>query len=76
MTTGINGQKTCILRTDEKYDANWHHWAGKGLTPYTRIYHHLPPKCSGVCCTIFRQTIALFSQELNAVCNVVKNVLS
>jgi hypothetical protein len=32
MTTGINGQKTCILRTDEKYDATWHHWAGKGLS--------------------------------------------
>jgi hypothetical protein len=30
MTTGINGQKTCISRTDEKYDATWHHWAGKG----------------------------------------------
>jgi hypothetical protein len=30
MTTGITGQKTCILRTDEKYDATWHHWAGKG----------------------------------------------
>jgi hypothetical protein len=31
MTTGITGQKTCILRTDEKYDATWHHWAGKGI---------------------------------------------
>jgi hypothetical protein len=30
MTTGITGKKTCILRTDEKYDATWHHWAGKG----------------------------------------------
>jgi hypothetical protein len=27
---GITGKKTCILRTDEKYDATWHHWAGKG----------------------------------------------
>jgi hypothetical protein len=23
-------QKTCILRTDDKYDATWHHCAGKG----------------------------------------------
>jgi len=30
MTTGANGQKTCILRTDEKHDAIWHHGAGKG----------------------------------------------
>jgi hypothetical protein len=30
MTTGINGQKTSTLRTDEKYDATWHHWAGEG----------------------------------------------
>jgi hypothetical protein len=30
MTNGINGQKTCILRTDEKYDATLHHWAGNG----------------------------------------------
>jgi hypothetical protein len=30
MSSGIGGQKTCILRTDEKYDATWHHWAGKG----------------------------------------------
>ena len=29
MTTAITGQKTCVLRTDEKYDAKWHHWAGK-----------------------------------------------
>jgi hypothetical protein len=29
MTTGITGQKTCILRTDEKYHVTWHHWAGK-----------------------------------------------
>jgi len=25
MTTGANGQKACILRTDEKHDAIWHH---------------------------------------------------
>jgi hypothetical protein len=30
MTTGITGQKTCTLRTDENYDATWHQWAGKG----------------------------------------------
>jgi len=30
MTTGANGQKACILRTDEKHDAIWHHGAGKG----------------------------------------------
>jgi hypothetical protein len=30
MTTGIIGQKTCILRTHEKYDATWHHGDGKG----------------------------------------------
>jgi hypothetical protein len=30
LTTGITGQKTCIFRTDEKYDATWHHFAGKG----------------------------------------------
>jgi hypothetical protein len=30
MTTGITGQKTCILRTDENSDTQWHHWAGKG----------------------------------------------
>jgi hypothetical protein len=30
MATGINGQKTYVLRADEKYDATWHHWAGKG----------------------------------------------
>jgi hypothetical protein len=34
MTTGISGQKTCILRIDEKYDATWHHWAGKGYEPH------------------------------------------
>jgi hypothetical protein len=33
VTTGITGQKTSKLRTDEKYDATWHHWAGKGLEP-------------------------------------------
>jgi len=31
MNTGANGQKACILRTDEKHDAIWHHGAGKGL---------------------------------------------
>jgi len=30
MTTGANGQKACILRTDEKHDAIWHHGTGKG----------------------------------------------
>ena len=30
MTTGANGQKACIIRTDEKHDAIWHHGAGKG----------------------------------------------
>jgi len=30
MTTGASGQKACILRTDEKRDAIWHHGAGKG----------------------------------------------
>jgi len=30
MTTGANGLKACILRTDEKHDAIWHHGAGKG----------------------------------------------
>ena len=30
MSTGANGQKACILRTDEKHDAIWHHGAGKG----------------------------------------------
>jgi len=28
MTTGT--KNTCILRANEKYDAKWHHWAGKG----------------------------------------------
>ena len=32
MTTGANGQKACILRTDKKHDAISHHGAGKGLT--------------------------------------------
>jgi hypothetical protein len=31
MTTEISGQKTCILRADEKYDATWYRWAGRGL---------------------------------------------
>jgi hypothetical protein len=30
MAIGITGQETCILRTDEKYDSTWHHWAGRG----------------------------------------------
>jgi len=30
MTAGANGQKACILRTDEKHAAIWHHGAGKG----------------------------------------------
>jgi len=30
MTTGANGKKACILRTDEMHDAIWHHGAGKG----------------------------------------------
>ena len=30
MTTGANGQKAYIFRTDEKHDAIWHHGAGKG----------------------------------------------
>jgi len=30
MTTGANGQKACILGTDEKHDAIWHHGTGKG----------------------------------------------
>jgi len=29
-TTGADGQKACILRTDEKHDAIWHYGAGKG----------------------------------------------
>jgi hypothetical protein len=29
MTTGIIGQKICILRTDENCDATWRHLAGK-----------------------------------------------
>ena len=29
----------------------------------TYIYHLLPPICSGVCYTTFRETIALFAQE-------------
>jgi hypothetical protein len=30
MNTGITGQKTRILKTDENSDATWHHWAEKG----------------------------------------------
>jgi len=30
ITTEANGQKACILRTDEKHDTIWHHGAGKG----------------------------------------------
>jgi hypothetical protein len=30
MTTGINGQKSCILRTDEKYDP-------RGVTGLERV---------------------------------------
>jgi len=37
----------------------------------THIYHQLPPTCFGVCYTIFRETTALFDQELYAFCNVV-----
>jgi len=32
------------------------------------IYHQLHPTCFGVCYTIFRETIALFAQELYAFC--------
>jgi len=32
----------------------------------TYKYHLLPPTCWGVCYTIFRETIALFAQELYA----------
>jgi len=39
MTTGANGQKACILRTDEKHDAIWHHGAGKGLKGIIIRYH-------------------------------------
>ena len=37
----------------------------------THIYHQLRPICFDVCYTIFRETIALFAQELYAFCNVV-----
>ena len=37
----------------------------------TYIYHQLPPKCFGVCFTIFRETIALLDQKLYACCKVV-----
>jgi hypothetical protein len=37
----------------------------------TYMCHSLPPKCFGVCYTIFREIIALFAQELYAFCNVV-----
>jgi hypothetical protein len=30
MTTGITGQKTCILRINEKYDAIWHQSGREG----------------------------------------------
>ena len=40
MTAAVTGQKTCILRTDEKYDAIWHHWAGKGLAFTTASQSH------------------------------------
>lgn len=33
---------------------------------HTYIYHLLPPICCGVSNTIFRETIALFAQELYA----------
>jgi len=35
------------------------------------ISHLLPPTCFSVCYTIFRDTIALFAQELYTFCNVV-----
>jgi hypothetical protein len=41
MITGISGQKTCILRTDEKYYATWHHWAGKGCEHSTMRMNYL-----------------------------------
>jgi hypothetical protein len=34
----------------------------------THIYRHLHPTCFGVCYTIFKETIALFAQELYAFC--------
>jgi hypothetical protein len=43
MTTGINGQMTCILRTDEKYEATWHHWAVRvNVIGPTDILHPSP----------------------------------
>ena len=41
----------------------------------TYIYHQLPPKCFGVCYTIFRETIDLLPQVLYALCNVVTEVV-
>jgi len=37
----------------------------------TCIYQQLPLTCSGVCYTIFRETIPLLAQQLYAFCNVV-----
>jgi hypothetical protein len=34
----------------------------------TYIYHLLPPTCFSVCYTIFRETTALFAQELYVSC--------
>ena len=36
----------------------------------THIYHQLPPTCFDVCYTIFRETIALFAQEVYVFCNI------
>jgi hypothetical protein len=41
----------------------------------TYICHLLPATCFGVCYTIFRETIALFAQELYALCNPVTQVV-
>jgi hypothetical protein len=41
----------------------------------TYIYHQSSPTCFGVCYTIFRETTALFAQQLYAFCNVVTFVV-
>jgi hypothetical protein len=41
------------------------------LNTRTHIYHQLPPTLFGVCYTIFRKTIALFTEEMFVFCNVV-----
>ena len=47
MTSGASGQKECILRTDEKHDAIWHHVAGKGLVQLLALQKpHIPASFS------------------------------